>query len=1192
MADFLHAPPHTSANLTTMGNVLSETPFVSQLESLIGPSNRAYLYRQGTDQRYDLATVLQNHEGRAEILGVFLEGLFAQTENAFIFQLFRLQRFGDQNWETYSYSFESGLAEERPSQSGPPTAGWKQSVRRGQLKRYTFGVKALIDSLKDPKGQMIWYAQSVQCAQAFVRTLESLALTELVNSRAFYLQYWAEAADFTVSVASRATTECATFDIMHRYENACGVLKDLVENSFAQSQRGKVTAVIFPQGMRSRIAFDPTKTEFYRRGPGSEQFADLGGDAPSLQGTLLNSDVKVFVASPINASAQQVYHDPMKRTLEFGSWTAVGLYGSDKMLPSEYRTSYTSPSLFHFHDNNFRTFTAEEAIRSCCRWDAAGNLSPAHARLAKDAVTVATNNGLSIANNRIDMMIYERDSESSTEPPVAKLWGHVAPWALVPDAIYWHAETMKRHLLSKLDAAAYAAFMAGDAMKKKLYSQKITQDDYLWMASMQTPPQSGFISRGHYAGGPLLNDIVSEPKSIVDRKAEYLPRGFGSSPGMITLALEERSKFPYIDPKVFEAAEGYTKGVEAMFEAFVGIYGEDHALLNPAYVPIAFMPDGDNDWARKYKALITFAYNVLDGVPPVLQLQKPAIGQNAAVGYASKNLTGAYAAYEGLRGDASPLVRQTFVDDDKVKALATKFNSGPMAAAYRAFVAEQSRNTQSPIVPVTPINNPFESFMKNEVDTRIEPKAGVEASVEAIFKSWAFSRLLEHIITATNLEQPYTFQKERLDALVSLQLFNAYLATNKSTAQTFGDFYNTRLVADPARVYEFATSNAAANAKIRIASPTNQTASIKDIGQHNSQLAKQQQLTSTNLADSVISTQARPGAASSQARVPFQISTSSGLFTPLSDVGVDVVVNQYKQATTKTNANLMARIQAAMKQTDVFLRVSALMFIMSRIQEQSLINMCQNNVYYCADFLLVRPRRTYVTVCAIWLAIEKEVGVAAYSLADVRRGIDPIRKLMFDNWSMYLAVIVTDATRVIVTPDIAIIDYKRGETTDVVYPASMDRAPSTDKDPSMYVIMMPAMSCVGPKKTIPKVFDIRGRFPNQILTYKGDGNKTFQHEDTAHYSSALYTAMLYGWDKTITHVMGHVGMLNNKERKNTIVGEELVKIQTPLGELQTMPSDLMGTHVYPGVASERISGKPPQVINNLPNVGKTRFITN
>lgn len=67
---------------------------------------KQYQYNPNT-VRNELATVLQNHEGRAEILAVFLDDLYPETENAWIFKLFRLQRFGDMNYETWAYSFSN-----------------------------------------------------------------------------------------------------------------------------------------------------------------------------------------------------------------------------------------------------------------------------------------------------------------------------------------------------------------------------------------------------------------------------------------------------------------------------------------------------------------------------------------------------------------------------------------------------------------------------------------------------------------------------------------------------------------------------------------------------------------------------------------------------------------------------------------------------------------------------------------------------------------------------------------------------------------------------------------------------------------------------------------------------------------------------------------------------------------------------
>lgn len=1168
---------------------MSNTHFVTELEQLVGATNKPYTYSHSQDIRNELATVLENHAGRAEILGVFLDNLYAETENVWLFKLFRLERFGDQNWETYTYDFESGIAEERPSQSGPPTGGWKQSKQRGQLKRYQYGVKALIDGLKDPKGQMVWYAQTVQCAQSFIRALESLCLTQLINARAFYLAFWAEAADFTVNLAARATLECATFDAFHRYQNACGTILNLVNQAFAESQRGKVTAVIFPEGLRSLIAFDPQKQEFFRRGPEAVQFQDLGADAPSLQGKLLNTDVSVYIASPINASAQGVYKDLMKRTMESGGWSAIGLYNSENMTPEEYKSSHTTPHPFSFNHNNFKPFTALDALKVCGRFDAAGNLSPIHDRLAKEINTIATNTGLSIVGGEIDMFLYNADKTSGPAPKAA-VWGNVDAFALVPEALKWHSETMKIHLLKQLQAEEYGAFVAGESLKKDIRNQPLLDEDVMWMIAIQPNTARG-IAPGHISGGPKLTpDLPASANynAILGQKGTYATRGVGgSSPGLLVLSLLDGTKFPYIAPEVFKTAKGYWVAVEKMYDALVEIYGSDHPFLSSTYVPLVFAADDDSEWGRRYKGMINFAYNVLDGSPPIVQLATPPAG-GAAAGVAGPSLTydslvgGKYAAFDGLRAATDDVVRDVFAKTANITALHDKFNGGPMAQGYRQFVSERARASQA-VVAVATIADPFDDFIDKEVVPRVAKGADVA------HKSWIFGRIMSHIIAATNANAAYTFQTARLDGLASDTQYEAYKAAIAATSlvgtPAGGNvFYNTRLVLDPARVYEYQqdSKNVYRNF-IRIASPLNSTAGVKNISTFNTELQRQQASQPIDLTASTISSQARQISVPQQPRMPFSTSVTSAPPTAWSEVGVDIVTDAYGRSITKPNENLMTRLEIAKKRKDTLVRVGAMMALMSPIREQIIAEWYNKGVYFLCDFLLIRPRKTYVTLCAIWLAIDKEVGMAAYALPDVRRGIDPIRKLVFDNWSMYLGVVITDASRIIVTPDLCIVDYKRGETLDVVLPPALEKLQKAGDDPSMYVVMQPGFSVVGPKAVVPKVFSITGRFAN---TYTQDRNRPGQLFDTSnrpHYSSVFLTTLMFSLDKTLSQPTGPMGMLNNKERKNMLVGEEKVKVFTTRGEIETMPADLFGQHVYPGVASERISGKPAQVVTTMTN---------
>ena len=370
-------PPTYTPDMTTMGQVLTAQPFSYELSPLIGPPQNALRVQPGYNIRKEFTTVAEDHEGRVEHLAVFLGNLFAETENAFIFSLFTLKQFADQNWQTTSWFFDSYIAQETPSQSPPPLGSYKKNIASGTLTRYAFGVQTLLDTLKDPDGDMIYYAMTVQCLQSFVRAMEALVLTAMINTRAQYLAFWVEASDYTVNVKSRAVTEALTWDALHRYADAVPKLVGLVQDSFGQSQRGKATAVIVHQGFRSLVASSPALTDYYLRGPGSSTFADRRGDAPGLQGKLLGTDIDMFVASPINATGQGVFIDVLARTVEIGGYGAIDNYGWN-MSTDLYTSTMTNTGMFDMTQGNFKDLTLPRALDWVGRFDtsAAGNLVP------------------------------------------------------------------------------------------------------------------------------------------------------------------------------------------------------------------------------------------------------------------------------------------------------------------------------------------------------------------------------------------------------------------------------------------------------------------------------------------------------------------------------------------------------------------------------------------------------------------------------------------------------------------------------------------------------------------------------------------------------------------------------------------------------------------------------------------------
>jgi hypothetical protein len=1231
-------------NMTTMGNVLTNQPYSYELSPLIGAPTRALTVQPGFNIRKEFTTVAEDHEGRVEHLAVFLGNLFAETENAFIFSLFTLRQFGDMNWMTTSWFFDSYIAQETPSQSPPPLGSYKKNVASGTLTRYAFGVQTLLDTLKDPDGDMIYYAMTVQALQSFVRAMEALVLTAMINTRAQYLAFWVEASDYTVNIASRAATEAVTWDALHRYADAVPRLTGLVQASFSQSQRGRATAVIVHEGFRSLVAASPQLTQYYLRGAGNQAFADRRAEAPGLQGKLLGTDIDIYVAAPINATGQGVFEDVLARWVEIGGWGGIDNYGWN-LKSEDYVSTMYDTAMFDMSQDNFKTLTLPKALDWVGRFDtsAVGNLVPLHKQIAENVRTLATENKLAIVNDQVDMFIHAVKPVTGTSWKDCTHYGHMEAWALTPSVLRFHARTMRNFVERKMRKENVDSLYAGELLMKELADLPLTENDFLYFSLVQPAPDDGStVSGAHFTGGPILpsqailsnqaarenaraaavaasaaaGDNAAAQKAAGDAAAAavpapvipasgFKPRGFGSPAGMFALAMADPDAYPYVAPSVFVGARQFLVGAKAFYAAFLDIYGPDHPLLDPAYVPQAFaspVPGPDGDY---WRSLVNFSHNMIAGnAQPILVSAVAADGVTPVDGFvpetidpAAQPTIGAFARYGALFSEAPARVRQVIGNNANFERFVREFNEGPLGAAYLAYVAQKRREARDPTIQLRAIPNPFVDFFNEEIVSRFPNNAGPRDGKTGWAanlvggapappgsmpqNSYVFGRIMSQLISAADRKVEYTFDKYTLDALASG--YENYAATKGRVAGDGSKFYSTRFVVTPERVYELRSSTPALATRIGIASSINNSAVAGQPDVVQAQLRSLQAGQNGDLSSQVVSTQAQP-VRRQAVRTPFALGVGSAPYTPFADIGQDVVTDAFGKSTLMTNKNMLERITAARKEPDLILRVSALMAITAPIQKAPIVKMYEENVAPLVAVMCARPRRRYKTVAMIWLAVNDSLGMAAFALPDVRRGIDAARKSMFDHWTMYLGAVVMDPARIMIMPDVAIVGYDSGEDTTPVLPRALDdinESLSVARG-SMYYILMPAGSLWGSECAVSPTMDLRGRFPHQIAQYQpGDrASIEFVQKARPHYSSALYTCVLYSLASVIVRSLpNELTFQAAATRKNTIIARELQMINlVPGAKTAVSPADHMGTNVFPGVKAIRTGGGFPTVV--------------
>lgn len=1167
-------------------NQASAEFFQTKLDPLIGPTNRTFEFDANASLYNEFTTVADNYSGRVAFLGVFIKGLMAATENEWVFGLLPLRQYNDIHFKFVSYEYPRYMAL-RTATQGPPNFGTSRRFETtAEMDRYEFGVEYLIESMMNDDGRMDTYGRSLQAVQAFVRTMEANALTAIVNTPGLYRRMWLESRQYHVSITTRFYTEHTLFNALRKYPRAAHRVLDVAKLEMAIGTSSTINAMIVHQGWRSQVASDGSLTIYKNRGPGNQQFADLGGDAPGLLGTLVGTDVRLYVAAPVNADGQGVYQDLLRRDVDLGGMVILDNFGANKPY---FRKHFTDAGAFSATADGFVLVRMKTALEFTERYDDSemGMLKATHQNLCDDAVTLLSQYGLPLHDNWIDMYAGARtDDNGVVHWDAVQFFGQMDKRALTPTVLNNIANYTVVNYLNGIDPLTapvkpeqFAAFAAGLALAEQLGKLDIDADDIAFAKlSQPEPAAAGGPTRTPGPGGPHVPTDAEIRAAVaagtISARVNYRPRFFGSPVAVYSLGRVEPSTVTYIEPSVLATARAFVPAAEAMRNAYVALFGLEHPALDPGYVPFAFRSTVDGEQGIEWRSLVNFLHNIFAGNPlPILLPLNNAAGF-VVPDYVNDNELTDIVSLTPFLSKMSPKVKQNFATVAAAKAFAARFDNGPVGRAYLTYLATPRAGVQVVQLADNQLS-PFVQFYKNEIESRQEKDAGGDVDIGSAKNRYIADRILSAIVVMVE-RQAARFEKRQLDGLASG--YDAFAEADAENEDGDG-YYVTRLSAAPDRVLAFTretlddgSANPDANS-VRLLAPQNNG---KAFGR--AAAARAEDLAATGKNDSTLMTIS----SGAHMYVPSAAAKNSGggnggaPFTSYGDIAQEVISDGKGGYAIGVNQNFADNYATLKDVPNVHVRGAKLMWMTAQICKRTKVRAYDFHIPPPQSIMIGKCRRRYSTGATVMLSLSDKLGVTAFAMPDVRAGTDAARKSRFLNWSLWTTSIIADPTRIMTIPDTCVLDYVSGEE---VTPIKAESFNATQIDPNdegtAFYFELPAGCLHGDEQSVGVTIDVRGHFSRETLTYNASDSGSALLSPKWHYPSAAYYAMVFGLHQIQTNEMGdHFRLTSMVSGTNTVISQELQEVYVDDGGTMTAidGADHFGRSTFAGCMQYRKAG--------------------
>jgi hypothetical protein len=1189
--------PGNGESQSAAGQITTPQMYNNELHEFLGPTNQPYNYNPEDNRLINLATISKIYEGKSAWIRTMVRGLLADTENEWVFGLMPIEEIADMTLTTQAYEFPGYIAPVTPSQSGPQFGSWKRNQVSTKTQRFAFGVQTLIDPTKTDEGLFILEGLTIQAVQAIVRHLEAGALMAIINTRSAFNEFWLNSASPKIKVTTRIYVEHKTWNFLKEKPDGIQVLASTANAEMAVVNKAEITGVIIGEGVRALIASSIENRAYYFRGPGNNDINDRRGDAASLKGLLLKTNIRVYVAAAINAKGSGVNLNFLKQRVQIGGY---GIMFDTTRGKGHYESWKTNIGMMSMEADNFVLVTADYGINNCERWDESpmGYLSAKHDTLAKNPKQFLHDRQLPFDAADVDMFLYDIKVGQTNEFTKTAVLGHMNAKSLTKKAIDGIASSELAYVLSEMTAEEIADFKMGNEVLALLADREIRSADLAFNALSAPEPLSGadrtntiatggrFGPRLPQASEPGLIELLRVPTAAAPNAnylgEAYFPLGFASPEGFIeigTTVSENSVTYGYLSPTVVKGARAYTIGWLAFWKVLVGVHGKGHKLLDPLGVPPAFMSSAKGEDVDQYRGVINLAHNLSAGNPSTVMLKRSVLAPGAAPASFPVLVAAANPDEElllplramfgklNLAGEVNVSIRQALGTKEAAINFIKKFEGSPFAVAYKAYLVRLQAMGQNVMPAET-------SLLAKMYALDIVPYFD-DGDTEQNF--YVLQRVLTAVIEHVNRGTTVTVNRTLFANWVSG--YPEYKAQRAKITGQLGaskDFYATRLIIPAQRIFDYNKNIAQADRTIGIASPQGDGATITgEVGFVNKSAITDLRNATIHSGEHLPRQQVQ--AASDSARTG-NIGQSAPAFQR--DLGTDFAKNPVTGKTVMViNKNLLARWIVASKITNVMQRIITQLLLTQQITREFAILCYEKDIRLFMEFIILRPFKEYETMATVWLAAGNDLGMTGLAFFDVRTGVDIIRKSVTTHMSGYSASLVTDPRRVLLMPHTLVTNYFRGEETDAIKAKDFKAAAagvrnSVNKGAAIYVAV-PVGTCTGTERRLHGTLDIRGQFSHQLYQFNAsESDAVLLQRTQQHYPGAAFTSLVYNFAGLETEsVLSELRFKADSSFANTMCSQELqqVFVDDQHNAYYIAPADHWGYNTGPGQAEKRKS---------------------
>jgi hypothetical protein len=508
---------------------------LEKLNPILALTSKREMFDPTNNQRMTFHSKQQAFNEKYEYLETYFQGALFETPNSFMTQAIFPHRRYDDIYFRWDYIHFQAYPAVRTAQHAPATkVTFETKEGSATMSRYALAVEGLDEDQRTAIGQTMLSGMLSSVAHGFLSVFELNGFRAIFREPAIHQKFFFEAQLYDIDSNRKLQVELQHFDIIRRRENGFPTLVDMVRAELRETQKLDVTDAIIPTGTRSIIARSEWMTQYYRRGDGNKEFADLQGAAPTLQTAF--AGVNLHVARTYYFDGANIAVNPMSRTIMIGDYTIQDDFVED-MPPEQYQTSMTEPSMLSVNENRFEKLTVEWLLKWNNRFDAQGNLRLEHYEIAKKNYTLANSLNVPAPDKRLDMFIYATETPGQTVFNVASHFGHMEKWALMPHTVAGIGETSAYRVREEMGPAASDAIDAGVNMIRRIRHKLLTPIDEVFMRLAAVEPvAAGAGAAGQAAGNtngghslPTLGALTAVAAGFPNDG--YLPAGYGTISG-------------------------------------------------------------------------------------------------------------------------------------------------------------------------------------------------------------------------------------------------------------------------------------------------------------------------------------------------------------------------------------------------------------------------------------------------------------------------------------------------------------------------------------------------------------------------------------------------------------------------------------------------------------------------------------